>query len=314
MALKNDVLSELLKSNDFVSGEFLAEKFGKSRAAVWKAVKTLIKDGYDIDAVTNKGYKLYENKNVTSAESIKSKLKTPVDVIYYPSVDSTNNECKRLLAQGKQGMFLVVTDCQTAGRGRQGKSFASPADTGIYFSLVIRPNTSFKNAVTATTAASVAVCMAIEKLTDKKPVIKWVNDVYLDNRKICGILTEAITNFEDGTVESVIIGIGINLKENAFPQELRDIVGFLDADINKNLLVSTVIDKLVEINTGDYKTFIDYYRTHSMVIGQKIKIIRGDEQIPAVAVSIDEQGGLEVQLENGEHTVLRSGEISIRKV
>lgn len=314
MALKNDVLTELLKSNDFISGEFLAEKFGKSRAAVWKAVKTLIKDGYDIDAVTNKGYKLYENKNVTSAESIKSKLKTPADVIHYPSVDSTNNECKRLLSQGKQGMFLVVTDCQTAGRGRQGKAFASPADTGIYFSLVIRPNTSFKNAVTATTAASVAVCMAIENLTDKKPVIKWVNDVYLNNRKICGILTEAITNFEDGTVESVIIGIGINLKENAFPRELRDIVGFLDADINKNLLVSTVIDKLVEINTGDYKTFIDYYRTHSMVIGQKIKIIKGYEQIPAVAVSIDEQGGLEVQLENGERTVLRSGEISIRKI
>lgn len=313
MSLKNDVLSELLKSNDYISGEFLADKFGKSRAAVWKAVKTLVKEGYDVDAVTNKGYKIYENSNVTSAESIKSKLDTPVDVIYYPAVDSTNNECKRLLAQGKQGAFLVVADCQTAGRGRQGKAFVSPANTGIYFSLVIRPNTSFKNAVTATTAASVAVCMAIEKLTDKKPAIKWVNDVYLDGKKICGILTEATTNFEDGTVDSVIIGIGINLKENAFPEELKGIAGFLDADINKNMLVAEVIDSLVEINTGDYETFIDYYRTHSMIIGKEIIIVKGNERIKASAVAIDRQGGLEVQLENGEKTVLRSGEISIRK-
>lgn len=313
MALKNDVLSELLKSNSYISGEELAEKFDKSRAAVWKAVKSLINEGYNIDAVTNKGYRLYENKDVTSAESIKSKLKTPVDVLYYPSVDSTNNECKRLLAQGKQGAFLVVSDQQTAGRGRQGKTFVSPAKTGIYFSLVIRPNTSFKNAVTATTAASVAVCWAVEKLTDKKPRIKWVNDVFLDGKKICGILTEAITNFEDGTVDSVIVGIGINLKEGAFPEELKDIVGVLDADINKNLLVATVIDKLVEINTGDYKAFIDYYRTHSLVIGEKIRIIRSDGEVHAVALAIDEQGGLEVELENGERTVLRSGEISIRK-
>lgn len=314
MSLKNDILSELFKSNDYISGEFIAEKYDKSRAAVWKAVKSLTKEGYSIDAVTNKGYKLFEDKNITSAQSIKSKMKTSADVLYYPSVDSTNNECKRLLAQGKQGVFLVVSDCQTAGRGRQGKAFVSPANTGIYFSLVIRPNTSFKNAVTATTAASVAVCMAVEELTDKKPVIKWVNDVYLDGRKICGILTEAITNFEDGTVESVIVGIGINLKEGAFPKELKDIVGFLDADINKNLLVARVIDNLVKINTGDYKTFIDYYRTHSMVIGQKIRIIKGDEQIEATALAIDQQGGLEVQLENGEKTVLRSGEISIRKI
>lgn len=314
MSLKNDILSELFKSNDYISGEFIAEKYDKSRAAVWKAVKSLTKEGYSIDAVTNKGYKLFEDKNITSAQSIKSKMKTSADVLYYPSVDSTNNECKRLLAHGKQGVFLVVSDCQTAGRGRQGKAFVSPANTGIYFSLVIRPNTSFKNAVTATTAASVAVCMAVEELTDKKPVIKWVNDVYLDGRKICGILTEAITNFEDGTVESVIVGIGINLKEGAFPKELKDIVGFLDVDINKNLLVARVIDNLVKINTGDYKTFIDYYRTHSMVIGQKIRIIKGDEQIEATALAIDQQGGLEVQLENGEKTVLRSGEISIRKI
>lgn len=314
MSLKNDILSEFLKNEDYISGEYLARKYDKSRAAVWKAVKALTKDGYTIDAVTNKGYRLYENNDVTSPQSIESKLKTPVEVLYYPCVDSTNNVCKKLLAQGRDGMFLVVSDQQTAGRGRQGKTFVSPANSGIYFSLALRPKTSFKNAVTATTAAAVAVCWAIENLTDKKPKIKWVNDVFLDGKKICGILTEAITNFEDGTVDSVIVGIGINLKEGAFPEELKDIAGVLDADINKNQLVAEVVDKLIEINTGDYEKFIDYYRSHSMVIGEKIRIIKAGEETFATAVAIDRQGGLEVELENGEHTVLRSGEISIRKV
>lgn len=314
MSLKKDILSELFKNNDYISGEYLARKYGKSRAAVWKAVKSLTDNGYKIDAVTNKGYRICEDKDITSSESIQSKLKSKVEVLYYPCVDSTNNVCKKLLAQGKEGVFLVVSDQQTAGRGRQGKTFVSPKNSGIYFSLVLRPNTSFKNAVTATTAASVAVCWAIENLTDKKPQIKWVNDVYLDGKKICGILTEAITNFEDGTVDSVIVGIGINLKEGAFPEELKDIAGVLNADINKNQLVAGVVDKLMEINTGDYEIFIDYYRTHSMVIGKKIKIIKGNDETFATAVSIDPQGGLEVELENGEHTVLRSGEISIRKV
>lgn len=314
MSLKKDILSELFKNNDYISGEYLARKYGKSRAAVWKAVKSLTDNGYKIDAVTNKGYRICEDKDITSSESIQSKLKSKVEVLYYPCVDSTNNVCKKLLAQGKEGVFLVVSDQQTAGRGRQGKTFVSPKNSGIYFSLVLRPNTSFKNAVTATTAASVAVCWAIENLTDKKPQIKWVNDVYLDGKKICGILTEAITNFEDGTVDSVIVGIGINLKEGAFPEELKDIAGVLNADINKNQLVAGVVDKLMEINTGDYEIFIDYYRTHSMVIGKKIKIIKGNDETFATAVFIDPQGGLEVELENGEHTVLRSGEISIRKV
>lgn len=198
-------------SNDYVSGQELAEKSGKSRAAVWKAIKSLCAEGYDIDAVTNKGYKLTENNNLISAESIKSKLDTDIDVFYSPTVDSTNNQCKRLLADGKKGIFLVTADEQSAGRGRQGKSFYSPPMTGIYFSLVIRPETTLKNAVTATTAASVAVCKAIETLTDVKPKIKWVNDVYIGDKKICGILTEAVTNFEEGIVDSVIIGIGINI-------------------------------------------------------------------------------------------------------
>lgn len=311
--LKNDILYELLNSNDYISGQYLAEKFGKSRAAVWKAIKALIAEGYDIAAVTNKGYKLTENNDLISEQSIKSYLKHNIDVIYYPSVDSTNNCCKRFLADGREGIFLVTADEQTAGRGRQGKSFYSPPLTGIYFSVVIRPHTSLHNAVTATTAAAVSVCRAIEKITDKNPKIKWVNDVYLDNKKICGILTEAITNFEDGTVDSVIVGIGINIKTTCFPDDVTA-AGNLNTDISRSRLIAAVTDELLEIASNGYKSFIDYYRSHSLVIGEKIKFIQNAKVTPALAVAIDETGGLEVELENGEHTVLRSGEISIRKI
>lgn len=311
--LKNDILYELLNSNDYISGQYLAEKFGKSRAAVWKAIKALTAEGYDISAITNKGYKLTENNDLISEQSIKSYLKHNIDVIYYPSVDSTNNCCKRLLADGREGIFLVTADEQTAGRGRQGKSFYSPPLTGIYFSVVIRPHTSLHNAVTATTAAAVSVCRAIEKITDKNPKIKWVNDVYLDNKKICGILTEAITNFEDGTVDSVIVGIGINIKTTCFPDDVTA-AGNLNTDISRSRLIAAVTDELLEIAGNGYKSFIDYYRNHSLVIGEKIKFIQNAKVTPALAVAIDETGGLEVELENGEHTVLRSGEISIRKI
>ena len=313
MSLKKDILYSLLRSNDYISGEQLAKKFGKSRAAVWKAVKSLIHDGYDIDAVTNKGYKMTDNNDVVSAQSIKSYLKNDIDVICLDCVDSTNNECKRMLADGQYGVFLVTADEQTAGRGRQGKTFYSPIATGVYFSLVIRPHAALTNAVTATTAASVAVCKAIEQLTDKQPKIKWVNDVYVDNKKICGILTEAITNFEEGIVDSVIIGIGINISTHFFPDGV-DNAGCLNADVDRNRLIAKTVDELLRIANRDYKSFIDYYRSHSLVIGERIKFIQNSKVTPATAIEIDETGGLVVKLDDGTVTTLRSGEISIRKM
>lgn len=313
MALKDDILFELLNTNAYVSGEELAKKFGKSRAAVWKAIKSLINEGYEIDAVTNKGYKLIENGDIISASSIKKYLNDSIDVIYYPIVDSTNNTCKHLIADGKEGEFLIVAEQQSAGRGRQGKSFYSPSKTGVYFSLTLNPLLPLQNAVTATTAASVAVCKAIEKTTDKKPKIKWVNDVYLDGKKICGILTEAITNFEEGIVNNVIIGIGININTLDFPDEVEN-AGCLGERINRSLLIAEVCNELIKIAKGDMKSFIDYYRSHSLVIGERIKFIKNGQITSATAIAIDETGGLEVELENGEHTILRSGEISIRKL
>jgi BirA family biotin operon repressor/biotin-[acetyl-CoA-carboxylase] ligase len=313
MATKNDVLKILISnSNDYISGETLASQLGKSRAAIWKAVKSLQKEGYVIDAVTNRGYRLGEDNDILNAQIVKSKLANDIEVIYYPTIDSTNTQAKRLINEGKNDTMLLIADEQTAGRGRQGKSFYSPALTGIYMTLVTHPMTALQNAVTATTAAAVAVCKAVEKLTDKKPKIKWVNDVYLSGKKICGILTEAVTDFETQTVTSVVIGIGMNIKTVDFPDSVEN-ASCLSANVKRADLIAAITDELIKINSSNYSDFISYYRTHSMIIGEKINFIKNDMVTPATAVAIDEVGGLVVELENGETITLRSGEISIRK-
>ena len=312
MSLKKDILAELKENGGFVSGEALARQFSKSRAAVWKAVKALRKDGYVIEAVTNRGYRFSSENDILSADIIKSRLSCGVNVYYYDSIDSTNTQAKRLINEGDCADMLLVADEQTNGRGRQGKSFYSPAQTGIYMTLVIHPDIKLQNAVTATTAASVAVCRAIEGLTDLKPKIKWVNDVYLNGRKICGILTEAVSDFETGTVSSVIIGIGMNISTVNFPSDVEN-AGSLGVNVRRADLIAEIANELMKITLGDYKSFIDYYRSRSLILGKKITYIENSKAVSAIALEIDEEGGLTVQKENGEILTLRSGEISIRK-
>lgn len=313
MGTKEDVLKILINNADsFISGEALAKQLSLSRAAVWKAIKGLQKQGYTIDAVTNRGYRLNEQNDIITEKSLKKFLDFDADVLYYPVIDSTNNEAKRLVNDGSGKPMLLVAEEQTNGRGRQGKSFYSPPLTGIYMTLVTHPMSRLANAVTATTAASVAVCRAVEELTQLKPKIKWVNDVYLDGKKICGILTEAITDFETQTVSSVIIGIGMNIKTIDFPSEVENAAS-LNVNISRVKLIACIANHLNRILCCDYSEFITYYRSHSMIIGEQIHFIKNTKVTPATAMDIDDTGGLVVRLENGEITTLRSGEISIRR-
>lgn len=313
MTTKDTVLKKLIaKANSFVSGEELADAAGVSRAAVWKAINALKKQGYIIEAVTNKGYCLSDKNDILSAELVEAALDEKTEVLYYPTLDSTNTQAKRLINEGRHNEMLVICEEQTAGKGRQGKSFYSPALTGIYMSYVTHPMVQLENAVAATTAAAVAVCRAIEKTTDKMPQIKWVNDVYLDGRKICGILTEAVTDFESGTVSSVIIGIGTNIRTIDFPEDVENAAS-LNVSIRRVDLIAAITNELKKICCGGYDDFIEYYKSRSMIIGEKINFICNGRVTPATALDIDDTGGLIVELENGSKTVLRSGEISIRK-
>ena len=313
MALKEEVLKYLAdNSSEYISGEELAHSLGKSRTAVWKAIKSLQADGYRIDAVTNRGYMLDADNDILNAQEIKKSLSFDCRVEYYKTLDSTNNVAKRIIAEGEDDVLLVVGEEQTAGRGRQGKSFYSPQGTGIYMSLVVHPMIELQNAVTATTAAAVAVCRAIESLTDKKPMIKWVNDVYLNGKKICGILTEAVTDFETQTVSSIIIGIGINLTTKDFPRDVQN-ASCLNADVKRAELIGAVANELNRIVNSGYGEFLEYYRAHSLVVGEDIVFIKNGVSTSARAVGIDDFGGLEVELADGTHYTLRSGEITVRK-
>jgi BirA family biotin operon repressor/biotin-[acetyl-CoA-carboxylase] ligase len=238
-------------------------------------------------------------------------LSANVEVIYYPSIDSTNTQAKRLIKDGKSGSFLVVADEQTNGRGRQGKSFYSPKDTGIYMSYVFHPKKAFENVIASTTAAAVAVCRALENLTDLNPKIKWVNDIYIENKKVCGILCETVSDIETNTVNSVIIGIGVNISTEDFPSDIENAAS-LGKEIGRAELIAEITRQLEAVVSKDFCEFIDYYRSRSMIIGKEISFIQNGVATKATALEIENNGGLVVELENKEIKTLRSGEISIR--
>ena len=189
-----------------------------------------------------------------NTEKLKAGFKYDCELFYYPTIDSTNTQAKRLLKEGEKPPFLVVASEQTAGRGRQGKSFYSPKNTGIYLSLVISEKAD-EDMVSVTTAASVAVCRAVEKLTDEKPEIKWVNDVYVNGKKVCGILCESVLDGQDSA--SVIIGIGVNITTSHFPSEIEN-AGSLCLDVEKEALVAEITNELFKVCKAPFSDFIPY--------------------------------------------------------
>lgn len=190
MSLKQQLLTALEQHRDtFLSGQKLADALGVSRNAVWKAICALREEGYQIKAVTNAGYQLATNCDILSADGIRTHLAPTyqdIQIKVYANVDSTNDEAKRLLANGLKDKALIVANSQTHGKGRQGRSFYSPPGSGVYMSLILQPKADLSQAIATTTMAAVAVTEAIEETTTISPQIKWVNDVYVDGKKICG--------------------------------------------------------------------------------------------------------------------------------
>lgn len=312
MSVKNDIRSELeAHRGEDISGQYLAEKLGVSRNAVWKAINSLKNDGYKITSSTNKGYCLSESCDILSQSTIERLCGENTDIKIFESLDSTNNEAKRETANGKTDKpLLIISEEQTLGRGRNGRNFYSPKGTGLYFSLVTSPKSDLTSAVGITSYAAVCVVEAIKELTGTDTKIKWVNDIYLDGKKLCGILTEAVSDFETGTVSNIIIGIGINLKTATMPDSLKDKVGFLEYDLPiKNELISLIVKKLLKYDE-ERNSFIERYKKYSLVLGKDIKYTKNNTEFYGTALDIDKDGGLIVKIENSM-TVLKSGEISL---
>ena len=227
MSIKDSVLQALTENKgSFISGEELSKNMEVSRTAVWKAIKTLREEGYPIEAVTNRGYKLAPDKWLITEDTLKLALpaKYKNNRLYiYDTLDSTNIRAKQLALENAPHGTVVIARQQTAGRGRLGRSFFSPRD-GIYISIIVRPDFDLTKSVHVTSAASVAVAESIESICGMDAKIKWVNDIYADNKKVCGILTEGITDFETGQIESLVIGIGVNTTIKDFPEDLLELL------------------------------------------------------------------------------------------
>lgn len=317
MALKYDILRQLEQNRDRdLSGEELARAAGVTRAAVWKAVTSLRHDGYRILSGTNKGYRLSADDDRLSPDAIRAYLPadTELDIRVFETLDSTNNEAKRLAVGGVTGPVLILAEEQTAGRGRLGRSFYSPAGTGLYLTLLYRTPDSLAKTVPVTSAAAVAVTEAIETLTEKRPGIKWVNDVYLDGKKICGILTEAVTDMESGDVQNVIIGIGLNVSTDAFPAELRERAASLfPVGVSRNRFAAGIASRLLHYAKElDKKTFLTSYRSHSILTGREITYRRGEVLHGGTVIGIGDDCGLMVRRPDGNVEVLRTGEVTVR--
>ena len=306
----------------FFSGEELAARLAVSRTAVWKAVNSLRKEGYEIQAVRNKGYSLSVSTDILSIQGVEKYLNPEHSYIgleILPDIGSTNDYLREKAAQGKGEGYAVVAGAQTRGKGRTGRSFYSPADTGIYLSLLLRPkDCGPAQAVKFTTMAAVAACEAIEKVSHRSPQIKWVNDIYIDGKKVSGILTEASVSLENGSLEYVLLGIGINVypPEKGFPQELRETAGSVFQERKsdgKNQLTAGFLNRLMEIytkeETGEYA---EEYRKRSMVLGKRIQILTPEGEKGARALEIDKDCRLLVEYEDGNRELLRAGEIRIR--
>ena len=321
---KESVLKLLSEHNsNFVSGQEIADTLFITRAGIWKAVNALRKDGYNIEAVTNKGYRLRLEKDILSLEGVQRNLDKDgieIKVNVYDEVASTNDLAKEY-AVSHSDDIVMIANYQTKGRGRRGRSFFSPKGCGLYISFLLHPKTDIEKATQATCMAAVAVCKAIEKLTGKDVKIKWVNDIFLDGKKICGILTEGATSLEDGSLSYMVIGIGINLyiPKDGFPDEIKNIAGVLfpegelEEDM-KNRLSAGIIRELTNLlGSGDINDYLEDYRSRSMLIGNYVKILNGGIVSGGYGKveGIDDECHLIVRRDNGEVEALSSGEVSV---
>ena len=322
MSVKSELL-RLLEQNKGrpISGEAVAAELKCSRAAVNKAAGKLREEGYRIDAGRNRGYMLSPGSNVLSSEGLRLYLKDPkVRLLFLPETDSTNLRAREAAQQGtREETIVVVSRRQTLGRGRRGRSFYSP-EGGIYMSILLRPEVDLSVGTLLTITSAAAVCRAVEEVCGIRLSVKWVNDLYLDGRKVGGILTEAVTDFESGNIEYAIVGIGLNVfwDKSDIPEELRKTAGSICTDrdtfeqININALAASIVDHVI-------KEALDFsvpplYIERNIVPGHNIIVSEGQKKTKAFALSVEPDGRLKIREESGNVRLLSYGDISIEKI
>ena len=321
--MTKDAVLQMLWQNPerYLSGEMLARELKVSRTAVWKAVRQLRAEGYAIESVTNRGHRLLDRSDVLSEQGVRRFLQNPaIAPRVYQSIGSTNTALKAMAAEGAREGTALIAGEQTAGRGRMGRAFYSPADSGLYMSLLLRPQLPAAEAVKLTACAAVAVCEAIEELSGLETQIKWVNDVLIAGKKVCGILTEGSLDCESGQLSYAVVGIGVNtaVPPGDFPPELRKIAGAVFGEekppMLRSRLAAMILDRLMDAGARlDDPAIFEGYRRRSLVPGREISIhTPGKDPQPALALEIERDYALRVRLPDGSEQSLNSGEVSVR--
>lgn len=312
-------LRGLLEENrgSYISGEEIARRLYCTRGAVWKAIGALRSDGLEITAVTNRGYRLENSGDVLNENTIRRLIGDDREIIVMRSTRSTNAYLRQLAQNGCAEGTVVVSSEQTDGRGRRGRRFFSPADTGLYMSILLRPEFPIQEAVKITSAAALAVCRALEDVCAVSPKIKWVNDICLNGRKVAGILNEAAVSLENGAAEYVILGIGVNvyLPRDGFPTELDGIAGAVlnerQEDL-RNRLAAAICRKFGELYAVlPDSAYLDEYRRRLMWVGERIYVLSGGRKTPAVMLGVDDRCALKVRYGDGSEGVVTSGEAAL---
>ncbi|MCI8628405.1 MAG: biotin--[acetyl-CoA-carboxylase] ligase [Firmicutes bacterium] len=317
------ILEELKKTESYISGEELGEKLGVSRAAIWKGIQKLKEQGYEIEAVSNKGYHIVRNQDLYNGieiEEVCNTTKIAKEVYFYEQTDSTNNCIRKLAKEGKKEGVVAVAEIQTAGKGRRGKGWQSPKGTGIWMSMLLTPNITPPEAPVLTLLAGLAVCRAVRQQTGLTAMIKWPNDILISNKKICGILTELYAEMD--SVHFVITGIGINVNTEVFPEELQKTATSLKIEkgetISRKNMIKAVIEEFEKIylqyeKECSFLPFREEYKKYCINVGKELQVLSKQPFI-AKGIDITEQGELLVQKQTGEKVVVFSGEVSIRNI
>lgn len=345
--MRSEIITLLRQRGTYVSGQELCERFGVSRTAVWKAVEQLKKDGYEIEAVKNRGYLLKEDATrVFGLTEIESRLKTDwigQNLHYFETIDSTNTQAKRLAEKGAPDGTLVVADTQTAGRGRRGRSWASPAGTNLYFTVLLRPQIAPDKASMLTLVMALAVARGIQAVTrssadlDKVSVlentgladnngpkvgIKWPNDIVVDGKKVCGILTEMSLSLEQGSIDYVVTGVGINVAAQKFDEEICDRAVSLEeifGTVNRCKLLDAVLRAFEGLYSqflekGDLSSLKASYDALLVNFGRQVHVLDPKGEYDGIARGIRDTGELMVEIPGKEIRDVYAGEVSVRGI
>lgn len=322
--MKNEKLLDILyAADDYVSGQALAKTLGVSRQAIWKGINALREDGCEIDSVTNKGYRLRSLPSCLNAAALGATLGTEIigkNLVVLDSVGSTNDYLKQLGAQGCPNGTVVTTREQNRGKGRLGRSWQSKRDENIAFSLLLRPKMTPREVSAVTPLAGLAVCKALRDLTGLDCRIKWPNDVIVGTKKLSGILTEMSAEFD--AVEYIIIGIGINVDQVLFPEEIAykatSVLLETGRHYNKNHLLAGILRQMerefLQNDLALSPTALEEYEALCATVGRSVTFMRGTRRVSGMAVGVDRGGELKIMLSDGSVCYVNAGEVTVQGI